>query len=153
PSPTLEALAAADRVIEPTRDEERAGWAILDIVDRRRDDPRVGLYSDQLLQAIRRDGSRRVVCVLNRKGRSRLLACALCGEVATCERCDAAVVQPASELRCERCGTERPVVCTACGSTKLRNLRVGVGRVREELVAILAEPVGGEDGGERVLVG
>ena len=51
--------------------------------------------------------------------------------------CDAAVVQPATVLRCERCGTERPVLCTACGSTKLRNLRVGVGRVREELEAIL----------------
>jgi primosomal protein N' (replication factor Y) (superfamily II helicase) len=153
PCPTLEALAAADRVIEPSRDEERAGWSILDVVDRRRDDPRIGLYSDRLLQAIRRAGSRRVVCVLNRKGRSRLLACAVCGEVATCERCDAAVVQPASELRCDRCGTERPVVCSACGSTKLRNLRVGVGRVREELEAILAEPVGDENGGERVVVG
>jgi primosomal protein N' (replication factor Y) len=153
PCPTLEALNVADRVIEPSRDEERAGWSILDVVDRRRDDPRVGLYSDRLLQTVRRAGSRRVVCVLNRKGRSRLLACAACGQVATCERCDAAVVQPASELRCERCGTERPVVCTACGSTKLRNLRVGVGRVREELGAILDEPVGDEDGHERVLVG
>jgi primosomal protein N' (replication factor Y) len=93
------------------------------------------------------------VCVLNRKGRSRLLACAACGEVATCERCDAAVVQPEDRLRCERCGTERPVVCTACGSTKLRNLRVGVGRVREELEAILGHPVGDEDGRERVVVG
>jgi primosomal protein N' (replication factor Y) len=153
PCPSLDALAVADRVVEPSRVEERAGWPILDVVDRRRDDPRVGLYSDRLVQAIRRVGSRRVVCVLNRKGRSRLLACAVCGQVATCERCDAAVVQPASELRCERCGTERPVVCTACGSTKLRNLRVGVGRVREELEAILAEPVGDEDGRERVVVG
>jgi primosomal protein N' (replication factor Y) len=153
PCPSLDALAVADRVVEPSRVEERAGWPILDVVDRRRDDPRVGLYSDRLVQAIRRVGSRRVVCVLNRKGRSRLLACAVCGQVATCERCDAAVVQPASELRCERCGTERPVVCTACGSTKVRNLRVGVGRVREELEAILAEPVGDEDGRERVVVG
>jgi len=139
--------------VEPSRDEERAGWPILDIVDRRRDDPRSGLYSDRLVQAIRRAGDQRVVCVLNRKGRSRLLACASCGRVATCERCDAAVVQPADVLVCERCGTERPVVCTACGSTVLRNLRVGVGRVREELEAILGEPVGDEAGSARVLVG
>ena len=33
----------------------------------------------------------RVVCVLNRKGRARLLACVRCGEMARCERCDAAV--------------------------------------------------------------
>jgi primosomal protein N' (replication factor Y) (superfamily II helicase) len=153
PCPSLEALAVADRVIEPSRDEERAGWPILDVVDRRRDDPRSGLYSDRLLQAIRRSGARRVVCVLNRKGRSRLLACAVCGQIATCERCDAAVVQPESVLRCERCATERPVLCTACGATRLRNLRVGVGRVRDELEAILGEPVGDEDGRERVLVG
>jgi len=153
PCPSLEALAVADRVVEPSRDEERSGWPILDIVDRRREDPRSGLYSERLLQAIRRAGARRVVCVLNRKGRSRLLACAACGQVATCERCDAAVVQPETVLRCERCGSERPVLCTACGSTKLRNLRVGVGRVRDELQAILGEPVGDEDGRERVLVG
>jgi primosomal protein N' (replication factor Y) len=153
PCPSLEALAVADRVIEPSRDEERAGWPILDVIDRRRDDPRSGLYSDRLLQTIRRAGSRRVVCVLNRKGRSRLLACAVCGQVSTCERCEAAVVQPEDVLHCERCGTERPVLCMACGSTRLRNLRVGVGRVREELEAILGEPVGDEDGRERVLVG
>ncbi len=153
PCPSLEALDAADRVIEPSRAEERAGWPILDVVDRRRDDPRSGLYSDRLVQAIRRAGDRRAVCVLNRKGRSRLLACVACGQVATCERCGAAVVQPADALRCERCGTERPVVCTACGSTALKNLRVGVGRAREELEAILHEPVGGEDGDERIVVG
>jgi primosomal protein N' (replication factor Y) len=153
PCPSLEALGVADRVVEPSRAEERAGWAILDIVDRRRDDPRSGLYSDRLVQAIRRARDSRIVCVLNRKGRSRLLACVACGQVATCERCGAAVVQPSDVLRCERCGTERPVVCTACGSTVLKNLRVGVGRAREELEAILHEPVGDEDGDERVVVG
>jgi primosomal protein N' (replication factor Y) len=153
PCPSLEARRIADRIIEPTRDEARAGWPVLDIIDRRHDDPRSGLYSDKLVQAIRRAGDRRVVCVLNRKGRSRLLACAACGQVATCERCDAAVVQPDDVLVCERCGTTRPVVCTECGSTVMRNLRVGVGRVREELEAILGEPVGDEDGSSRVLVG
>ena len=48
PCPSLEALDAADRVVEPSRAEERAGWPILDVVDRRRDDPRSGLYSDRL---------------------------------------------------------------------------------------------------------
>ena len=52
---------------------------------------------------------------------------------------------PRTCLVCERCGTDRPVVCTACGSTSLRNLRVGVGRVQEEMDAILGEG--------RVLVG
>jgi primosomal protein N' (replication factor Y) len=145
PCPSLDALAAADRVIEPSRSEERAGWPILDIVDRRKDDPRSGMYSPKLVDTIRRHEGQAALCILNRKGRARLLACNACGEVARCERCDAAVVQPAHVLVCERCGTERPVVCIACGSTSLRNLRVGVGRVQEEMDAIL--------GKGRVLVG
>jgi primosomal protein N' (replication factor Y) len=137
PCPSLEALAAADRVIEPSRSEERAGWPILDVIDRRQDDPRSGLYSPRLVDTIRRHEGQAALCILNRKGRSRLLACHACGEVARCERCDAAVVQPADALVCERCRTERPVLCVACGSTTLRNLRVGVGRVQEEMDAIL----------------
>lgn len=145
PCPSLEALAATDRFVEPSRAEERAGWPILDIIDRRQDDPRSGLYSSRLVDTIRRHEGQAALAILNRKGRSRLLACQACGEVARCERCDAAVVQPADVLVCERCGTERPVLCIACGSTSLRNLRVGVGRVQEEMDALLGEG--------RVLVG
>ncbi|MEY2430430.1 MAG: hypothetical protein QOC92_155 [Acidimicrobiaceae bacterium] len=145
PCPTLEALAVADRVIEPSRAEERAGWPILEIVDRRKDDPRSGMYSSRLVDTIRRHEGQRIWCVLNRKGRSRLLACQACGEVVRCERCNAAVVQPADVLVCERCGAERPAICNACGSTALRNLRVGVGRVQEEMDALV--------GAGRVLVG
>ena len=52
--------------------------------------PGEGLYSERLVAALR--SGARVVCVLNRKGRSRLLRCAGCDEVATCERCGAAAV-------------------------------------------------------------
>ena len=84
-----------------------------------------------------------MVCVLNRTGRSRLLACAACGTLARCEQCDAAVRQlDESALVCARCGTERPVVCPACGSERLKNLRQGVTRAREELEALVGEPVG-----------
>jgi primosomal protein N' (replication factor Y) len=137
PCPSLDALAVADRVIEPSRAEEREGWPILDVIDRRQDDPRSGLYSPKLVDTIRRHEGRAALCVLNRKGRSRLLACNACGAIAQCERCEAAVVQPADVLVCERCGTQRPVICTACGSTSTRNLRVGVGRMQEEIDAIV----------------
>ena len=85
----------------------------------------------------------RAVCVLNRKGRARLLACASCEELARCERCEAAVGEgdPAPDsvrlLACARCGAVRPRVCIRCGSTKLKVLRSGVTRVREELAALL----------------
>ncbi len=82
-----------------------------------------------------------MVCVLNRTGRARLLACTACGVLATCERCDAAVAQPEDALVCGRCATSRPAVCLNCHSTRFKNLRAGVTRVREELEALAGETV------------
>lgn len=134
PAPTLEALAWGE-LDAPPRDEERAGWPVVQVVDRRDEPPGAPLLSDALAAALR--SGERVVCVLNRKGRSRLLACAACGELARCERCHAAVSQRDDRrLMCAACGTERPVVCLACGGSRFRNLRAGVSRVREELEAL-----------------
>ncbi|HEY3142344.1 MAG TPA: hypothetical protein VGJ86_14495 [Acidimicrobiales bacterium] len=159
PTPSLEALAWGQLVVG-SRSEERAGWPVVDVVDRRRDDPRTGLFSPALVQMLR--GDRRVVCVLNRTGRARLLACAACGELARCEACDAAVAQPEEgRLVCPRCGAVRPVVCKACGGARMKLLRQGVSRVREELQALIGEPVAEVSGSsdtdhqptERVVVG
>lgn len=139
PCPTLEALAWG-RLVVPSRSRERAGWPVVDVVDRRADDPRSGLYSTPLVDLVR--SGRTVACILNRRGRARLLACASCGELARCERCGAATEQAGEGLRCRACGTERPVVCVACASQRLRVLRPGVSRVREELEALVGTPVG-----------
>jgi primosomal protein N' (replication factor Y) len=143
--PTLELVAAAP-VLVPSRSTERSGWAALDVIDRRGDDPRLGLYSERLVKVVREAG--RVVCVLNRTGRARLLACGACGELARCERCGAAVAEAveagagaAAALVCPRCSTARPRVCAACGSTALKRLRVGVSRAREELETLAGRPV------------
>jgi primosomal protein N' (replication factor Y) len=138
PAPTLELLAWG-RLVAPSRNEERDGWPPLDVVDRRAEDPRSGLYSETLTRWLRRGG--RVVCVLNRKGRALLLACASCSELATCDVCDGAVAQDDNGLRCRRCGHVRPVVCTHCGGTRMKQLRIGVSRAREELEALVGEPV------------
>jgi primosomal protein N' (replication factor Y) (superfamily II helicase) len=139
PCPSLEALGLVRGALSPSRSEERAGWPIVDVVDLRREDPRTGLLPPALVRLLRSD--RRVLCVLNRTGRARLLACKACGELARCERCDAAVAQPGDELVCGRCGATRPVVCLACGATRLRTLRQGVTRVRDEIEALVGEPV------------
>lgn len=140
PAPSLEALAWAPLLV-PSRAVERAGWPAVEVVDRRDEDPaRAGLFSDELVRAVR--SGARVVCVLNRKGRARLLACASCSQLACCEQCEAAVSQPEpGRLVCSRCGTERPTVCLACGATRMRTLRAGVTRVREELEALVRVPV------------
>ena len=140
PCPTVELLAAANRVHVASVAAERAGWAALEVVDCRREDPRSGLYSSSLVAVLRSD--HRVVCVLNRKGRAQLSACDACGELATCEQCGAAVAVVGEGMVCRRCGTSRPLVCGTCGSSVLRLLRVGVSRAREQLEALAGRPVG-----------
>lgn len=114
------------------------------------------------------------MCVLNRRGRAKLLACGACGELARCERCEAAVAEldvgptdaaaaagdAVRVLACGACGASRPRVCIRCGSTKLKVLRSGVTRVREDLAALLpgvgvamVDAATGELPGEPVLIG
>ena len=142
-SPTLEALGSG-RLLAPSRAEERAGWPVVDLVDRRMEDPvRSGLFSPTLVPMLRGEAGDPVVCVLNRKGRSRLLACDGCGELARCEEHRVPMVQDVDDrLRCPMGDDHgRPVVCDSCGATRFRNLRAGVARVREELEALAGRPV------------
>ena len=142
-SATPTAVQVSDcRVAEVGRDLERSGWPMLHVIDRRGADPRTGLYSEELVRVARAAGRGRFVAVLNRRGRARLLACANCGELARCERCGRSLSEHDGGLRCGSCGAERPLVCAACGRTRLKVLRAGVTRVREELAALLGTEVG-----------
>ena len=140
PCPTLEAQAWGD-LLPPSRQVERSGWPVVDVVDRRQEDPgRAGLYSPLLVQRLRSGG--RVLCVLNRVGRARLLACVRCGELARCERCGSSTAEDeVGTLTCRHCGLERPTVCLSCHATSFKNLRAGISRAREELEALAGEPV------------
>jgi primosomal protein N' (replication factor Y) len=141
PSPELLTLGSLKLT---ARGAERQGWALVEVIDRRGDDPRLGLYSERLVALIRAEP--RVVCVLNRTGRGRLLSCASCGSLARCERCGAAVGQEGGAgsgtgLECRRCGLSRPSVCAECHSTRLKVLRTGVSRAREDLEVLAGRPV------------
>ena len=140
PTPSLEALTWGE-LVAPSRAAERDGWPIVEVVDRRDEDPgRAGLFSERLAATVR--SGRRVLCVLNRKGRARLLACTTCGDLARCERCDSSVVlDDDGAFACRRCDAVRPPVCLACGGRTFKNLRAGVTRVREELEALARVPV------------
>ena len=138
-------LTEGRRLVVTERALERRGWPVVEVVDRTDDDPRTGLFSERLAIAARAELDRpdgRVVCVLNRKGRIRVLACRNCGELARCTRCGGAVAQAEAGggLVCGRCGEVRPAVSAACDSTKLKSLRIGVARATEELAALLATP-------------
>jgi primosomal protein N' (replication factor Y) len=142
-APTLDARVAAGGVVaRPARDVEREGWPIVEIVDRRDEPPGLRLLTEPLSRALHRaiDGGGRAVCVLNRKGRARLLVCAECHTPARCERCGTAVVEvddDPSTLVCPRCETARPHVCLVCHASRLRVVRAGVSRLRDDLAALL----------------
>jgi len=142
PTPSLEAQAVVGgEPLTIDRARERAGWATLEVIDRRDEDiARAGLYSEALVRSLR--AGRRVLCVLNRTGRAQMLACHRCGTLATCERCESSVRQDDDNtLVCPRCHTVRPVICSECASTVFRAIRIGVTKAREQLEALLREPV------------
>ena len=143
PCPTPE-LAALGPVVTGDRGAELAGWATVEVVDRREDDPRLGLWSERLVHLARSATPHaRVAVVLNRSGRVRLLSCGSCGELARCEVCGGATTSPEPGLlHCPRCGHDRPSVCPRCGSMRFKALRIGVARAAEELASLVGRPVG-----------
>ncbi len=167
PCPSLELLAAG-RLVVPTRAAERQAWPPVEVIDRRAADPRHGLLSPRVAELTRwatdvastsgpAGPARRVICVVNRTGGARLVACAACGELARCPTCHGSlelVDGTAPQLACRRCATSRPVVCARCGSTSTRALRLGVTRLRRDLQALaggdVAEVTGAsaDDGGD-----
>ena len=141
PCPSLPALLWGELLALP-RQDERAGWPVVDIVDRRKEEPRRrnDLYSSPLVNLVR--SGKRVLCVLNRKGRVPLLACGACGELARCERCGAAGAQGDAGLEGRACAAVRPPVCQACGSTQLKARRIGTARARDDLERLAGVTVG-----------
>ncbi|MFM7615864.1 MAG: hypothetical protein ACKO72_00145 [Actinomycetes bacterium] len=142
--PTAIAASAVLEVERPPRDVELAGWPRLEVVDLREEPPGQVLLSEGLARALHRtlDRGERALCILNRKGRARLISCGACHDLARCEACGAAVAEAAGpdatrSLVCPVCSTERPWVCARCHSAKLRSVRVGVNRVRDDLAALL----------------
>jgi primosomal protein N' (replication factor Y) len=150
--PVMLSARSALTTVEPTVPLERAGWPALERVDRRNADPRTGLFSEELVRLAHRVLDEQgagadeapFVCVYNRTGGARLLACAHCGELARCARCGAAAAKERETelLACPRCGETRPVVCAHCGRLRMKTLRAGVSRLREELAALLGVEVG-----------
>ncbi len=142
--PTLEARAAAGegRLLGLDRRSQRTGWAPLEVVDRRAEEPgRHGLLAPRTVEQMR--NARRVLCILNRTGRAKLLSCAACDDLVRCESCGGAcaVVDKAGPLVCQSCRAMRPLMCQSCGSARLRNVRPGVSRLAEDLATLLNRPV------------
>jgi primosomal protein N' (replication factor Y) (superfamily II helicase) len=143
PAPSAMALHwAGGSFVRPPIADERAGWPLLEVVDRTNEEPwKRALVTSQLIRHLR-NSEATVVCVLNTTGRARLLACRSCRSIQRCEVCEAAVqLTDDGQFECRRCGTVRPQVCQVCGSGAMANLKLGVTRAREELEAAAGRPV------------
>ena len=146
PLPTVTAVhwAGPERTAVVAASE--SDWPRVEVVDpfsnlAEEEAPRFGLVSSPLVAELR-NPERTVVCVLNVKGRARLLACKSCRSVARCEQCNAAMRDSGSvRLECPACGHQRPHVCGVCGSSALSLLRKGVSRAAEEIAAAANRPV------------
>lgn len=142
---------AGDRVLKSKERESYSEWPQIALIDRTLDER----WSNSLLSsdfiAELRDHSRRIVVVLNTKGRARLLACATCKSLARCISCDAAVeIGATGNFSCPRCSAQRPQACSKCSSAKFLTLKPGVSKLREEIaqaagrkVADVVEVTGG----------
>ncbi len=141
PAPSLAAVRLSDGVVQRSgREHERAGWPIVELIDRRDDEPgRGGLFSSRMAELMREGG--KVLAVLNRKGRAVMLACTMCGELARTEDGEHLMIEREGHLLAPATGEERPLVCANCASTSLKRLRLGVTRAAEELSALVGEPV------------
>jgi primosomal protein N' (replication factor Y) len=138
PLPTVSAThwagSQAVRFVEPVPGD----WPAIEVVDPYSDlgdeeKPQFGLLSSRLIEVLR-DKSKTVVCILNTKGRSRLLSCKSCKAIIRCENCDAAVIQNEEGLlECNRCNAHRPATCQSCSSNALALLRKGVAKMRDEI--------------------
>ena len=137
PVPSLRALhGVSGDVASLDQNTEASHWPQIRLVDRRLDEHwSSSMLSSALIEQLR-DHSRRIVCVLNVKGRARLLACGACRELVRCDVCEAAMTMSSSkQLECQRCANVRPAVCVKCGSGKLAVIKAGISRLREELAA------------------
>ncbi|MDQ1519919.1 MAG: hypothetical protein QOI55_992, partial [Actinomycetota bacterium] len=133
-APTTQAVVEHGEPATAPRDIERAGWPRVEVVDRRSEPPGAGLYSGALVDALRRgiDDGMTAVCVLNRRGRARLLACEQCRSLTRWDRTGAPAWSVGEDAARLGAPEPKPVVCPYCGSTRLRTLRSGVTRSREE---------------------
>lgn len=145
-APSVLAQQSADRVLTVSRTQERSGWPLVTVVDRRSgDSSQGGLFSAELAELLRTTTGR-VLCLLNRKGRAQMLACGSCGELVRSATGDRLMKEVDGQLVASPLGPDdpvetRPLICIRCSGTKLKRLRLGVSRAREELEALAREPV------------
>jgi primosomal protein N' (replication factor Y) len=115
-------------------------WPAIEIVDLGEVPVAGSLLSSQLLAAVSNE-KMSVACVLNTKGKSRLIVCRSCREVQLCPQCRSLLAQDDDVLVCLRCGDEHGAVCLTCGRTSFLVPRGGMGQLAGQIRASVGRDV------------
>ena len=99
------------------------------------------LLSSELLEAVGTTGDT-TVCVLNTKGKARLIVCKSCRHVQACPTCASLMTyDDANNLWCVRCQEIHGGVCLACGRAAFTVPRGGVSQLVSQIQASTRNPV------------
>jgi primosomal protein N' (replication factor Y) (superfamily II helicase) len=99
------------------------------------------LLSSELLESATTPGLT-TVCVLNTKGKARLIACKSCRAIQACGECSSLLTQSDDgELFCVRCQAAAGSVCVSCGRTSFVVPRGGVSQLVAQVVKSTRNPV------------
>jgi primosomal protein N' (replication factor Y) len=139
PVPSASALQVDSEISVVQKDESL--WPAIDVVNL--DDVPVSgsLLSSELLSSATTPGMT-TVCVLNTKGKARLIACKSCRAVQACTECSSLLTQSNDgELFCARCQKAAGSVCVSCGRTSFVVPRGGVSQLVAQVVKSTRNPV------------
>jgi len=102
-------------------------------------------FSEPLFNAVVENLAKKKQTILfqNRRGYSPYITCEDCGYVPQCKSCDVSLTfhLHKKELVCHYCGHHErvPIVCPACGSSKIKSVGFGTERLEEEAQVLFPE--------------
>ena len=118
---------------------------LIDLKEAHRKKKMKGMFSSQLIQAIKEtlSAGKQVILFQNRRGYAPISECTSCGHSPQCVQCDVSLTyhQTQQKLRCHYCGYNipMPVQCHACGMPSLTTKGVGTQQIEEQIKEIFPE--------------
>lgn len=117
------------------------GWPRITVVNLSDIPVAQSLLSSELLDAVCTSGAT-TVCVLNTKGKARLIVCKSCRHVQACPSCSSLLTYDEdNNLWCARCQEMHGGVCLACGRSAFTVPRGGVSQLVSQIQASTRNPV------------
>ena len=126
-------------------DAELPDIQIADIRSEKKKKSAIGEFTSVLIEALKEvlEKGEQAIIFQNRRGFSNYLTCEDCGYIPECPRCAVSLTyhQYKNQLNCHYCGHKQlvPLVCPACGGTRIHTVGIGTEKIEEELKLILPE--------------